>query len=189
MLLTPPARADKRRRSTRAIEASERRYRPDFADQARKLAMLGLKDTEIAEVFNVKLSTLIDWTVVYPEFSAMLQSGRVTADAEVVEALHHAARGYSHPATKMWLTKVNVDGIEEPRVIEHSYMEYYPPNVEACKTWLYNRQSDKWKNSSHQTLDGSIELTGISALLSLVKTEKATRTLPMIEAVPIKKVA
>jgi hypothetical protein len=31
-----------------------------------------------------------------------------------------------------------------------------PPNVEAAKFWLTNRQKDKWKNTIHEHVTGNV---------------------------------
>ncbi len=149
-------------------------YRPNFADLARKYALLGCNDARIAELLGVPLSQLMDWQMAYPELEAFIRDGRELADAEVATAIYQRACGYSHPAVKFWLAKSkDAEGNETIEVIEKAYVERYPPDVGAAQFWLTNRASQSWQNSSKQTVDGSLELkvTGISALLALAKTE------------------
>jgi hypothetical protein len=178
---TPAENAGTRTR-TKADEAAVLRYRPNFADLARKYALLGCQDEKIAELLGVTQAMFARWVAMFPEFAGMLVEGRQLADAEVAQALYQSAVGYSHTAVKFWLSKAkDAEGNETVEVIEKVYTEHFPPNVKAAETWLFNRQPDHWRNSTHQTVEGSLEIqvSGISQMLALVRSEKATRQLPV----------
>lgn len=113
------------------------KYRPEFADQARKLSMLGLTDEEMAKFFDVKKQTLNNWKSDYPEFFASLKEGKVLADGKVVASLYHRALGYSHPED-------DIRAIAGEVVITPT-IKHYPPDTTACIFWLKNRQPDKWR--------------------------------------------
>ena len=189
---TPADHAGANTRMTKKAEAAAVKYRPNFADLAHKFALLGAKDVQIAGFLNVSLGTLMEWQRLYPEFAGMLAQGREQADAEVACALHSRAIGYSHPATKFWLAKTkDSNGGESVEIVEKVYVEHFPPDTKACETWLFNRQPELWRNASHQTVDASVELkvTGISQLLSLVRTTKAASALPEAEVTPVRRAA
>src|SRR5216683_2182387 len=79
------------------------RYEPAFCPRARRLALLGLTDTEIADLFGISPDTLYEWRRRHPEFSDSLDAGKIEADAEVAESLYHRARGAKVPAVKIFM--------------------------------------------------------------------------------------
>ncbi len=161
-------------------------YRVEFAVQAKKLAMLGHADLDIAKFFGVRLGALMQWKTEYPELDGMIEAGRVMADAEVVHALYERAIGYQAPATKFFMSKRRTFDdkgkleSEEPEVVSQGYVEHYPPDVGAIELWLTNRQPDKWKRKTHQELSGEVGVkgSGISALLAQARDEAVTGTAP-----------
>src|SRR3546814_6034276 len=56
-------------------------YKPEYAEQARKLATLGALDREIGEFFGVTDRTIRNWRHRHAEFNDALQSGKDAADA------------------------------------------------------------------------------------------------------------
>lgn len=115
-------------------------FRLEFIDQAKKLCRLGATDMDLADFFEVDESTITRWKKAHPEFCTSLKEGKMLADAEVADSLYHRAKGYEHEAVKMFL----VDG----QVIEHTYIERYPPDTTACIFWLKNRKPDVWREKS-----------------------------------------
>jgi hypothetical protein len=114
------------------------KYQSDFAKKALKLCRLGATDPELANFFEVTVSTISKWKIDYPDFSEALKEGKDLADAEVANKLFKRATGYSHKAVKMF----NHMG----RIISTEYAEHYPPDTTACIFWLKNRQSAKWRD-------------------------------------------
>ncbi len=123
-------------------------YKPEFKEQALKLARLGATDKEIADFFNVGEKTLNNWKHQYPEFLQSLKEGKLLSDAEVSSKLYHRALGYSHQSVKMF----NVGGVIE----QVPYIEHYPPDTTACIFWLKNRQPDKWREKQESGGDANI---------------------------------
>lgn len=113
-------------------------YRPEYAEQARKLSLLGLTDAQMAGVFGVSEKTLNTWKTAHPEFLQSLKNGKDVADAEVAASLYHRACGYSHKAVKI----MQYEGVP----IEVEYTEHYPPDTAAAFIWLKNRQPHLWRD-------------------------------------------
>lgn len=113
-------------------------FKPEYVEQARKLAQLGATDREAAEFFEVAESTLYLWKHTQPEFSEALKVGKETADARVEQSLYRRALGYSHDAVKMHV----VDGA----VSLTPYTEHYAPDTTAAIFWLKNRRRDQWRD-------------------------------------------
>src|SRR5882724_1969007 len=53
-------------------------YRPEYAEQGRKLCLLlGATDQELARFFDVPLAALRDWLASVPEFAAAVRAGNM----------------------------------------------------------------------------------------------------------------
>jgi hypothetical protein len=114
-------------------------YRAKFATQAAKACSAGFTDRELADLFGVCERTINTWKVEHFEFSAALKTGKEAADERVERSLYHKAIGYRHEAVKIFCTK---DG----EIVEHAYVEQFPPSDTACIFWLKNRRPDKWRD-------------------------------------------
>ena len=77
-------------------------YREEFAEQARKLCLLGATDQELADFFEIDVRTIYDWKRTKPEFSQAIARGKMLADAEVAAKLYERACGYTHGAIKIY---------------------------------------------------------------------------------------
>ncbi|MHB1952456.1 MAG: helix-turn-helix domain-containing protein [Sulfobacillus sp.] len=113
-------------------------YRPEYIETVATMAMSGATDSEIAEEFDVSVTTLYAWRAKHPEFLAALRYGKEHADDRVERSLYHRAVGFTHPAVKISFDK---DG----KPIFAQYMEYYPPDSGAAKLWLLNRRPAEWR--------------------------------------------
>lgn len=128
---------------TRAKDVGGRptKYNPAYAEQARKLALLGMSDKKIAEFFGVAESTLQLWKTRHSQFSECLAAGKDQADADVVATLYRTALG----GTKI------VEIREEPdsggNIVQKRIIRELPPSVGAQKYLLACRHPDKWRES------------------------------------------
>lgn len=114
------------------------KYKPEYAEQAMKLAKLGAIDEEIADFFKIDRSTLVRWKRKHKDFCATLKRGKVFADTRVVESLYRRACGYSHP-------EVHV-AVYRGSVIKTELIKHYPPDTTSCIFWLKNRKPDEWRD-------------------------------------------
>ncbi|SCW56840.1 hypothetical protein SAMN02927924_01422 [Sphingobium faniae] len=113
-------------------------FKPEFVEQARKLAQLGATDREAAEFFEVAESTLYLWKHVHPNFSEALKVGKEAADNRVEQSLYRKATGYSFDSEKVFQ---NAGEIIRAPVVEH-----IPPSDTAAIFWLKNRRPDAWRD-------------------------------------------
>ncbi|MBY5810714.1 helix-turn-helix domain-containing protein [Rhizobium leguminosarum] len=62
-------------------------FQPEYVDQVERLCRTGAIDTDIAEFFNVAVSTVYEWKNAYPEFSEPIKRGKAKVDREVADKL------------------------------------------------------------------------------------------------------
>ena len=108
----------------------------------KKLKMLyeaGHTDAFVAKIMDVSVQSILGWKRKYPEFAAKVATWKLHADEKVEKALFDRAVGYSCPETKVLTHKLG--GVQEVTVEKH-----YPPDTNACKLWLINRQPEVWRD-------------------------------------------
>jgi hypothetical protein len=114
------------------------KYKPEYAEQAYRLCLMGLIDKELADFFEVKEQTINNWKKDYPEFFESLKKGKLVADGKVSESLYHRSLGYKHK--DLYITQY------QGQVIKEEIMKHYPPDTTACIFWLKNRQPGVWSD-------------------------------------------
>ncbi len=129
-------------------EGRPTKYKKEFAEQARKLCLLGFIDEELADFFNVQVSTLNNWKKAHPQFLESLRSGKSIADADVADSLYNRALGYSHKEDKIMANSQNP---HDPVIVETT--KHYPPDTGAAFIWLKNRQPEKWRDKKEPEVD------------------------------------
>ena len=122
-------------------------YRQEYAEQARKLCLLGFTDKQLAVFFDVNESTINRWKQKYPEFCKSIKSGKVIADAQVSESLFKRATGIE-------VTEVEVrdDGKKKVKRVTKKHI---PPDPTAQIFWLKNRQPELWRDKP--TVENSVQ--------------------------------
>ncbi len=113
------------------------KYKQEYAEQARKLCLLGATDAKLADFFEVDEATINRWKHDFPEFCKSLKAGKIQADAEIAESLFNRAKGYVAPDLDIKMY--------EGEIIETPYMKHYPPDATSMIFWLKNRQPDLWR--------------------------------------------
>ena len=136
-------------------------YRQEYAEQARKLCLLGFTDKQLAVFFGVNESTINRWKQKYPEFCKSIKSGKVVADAQVVDSLYNRALGM-----EVEEVEVRGDGDDE---IKRVIKKYIPPDTTAQIFWLKNRQPELWREKSTVANEVKIETSPISSIFEQSK--------------------
>lgn len=113
------------------------KYDVKYVKQAEKLCALGATDAELADFFEVSVSTLNLWKVEHKEFSESLKVGKAPADDRVKMSLFHRAVGYSHPEDDIRV--VNGEIVITPTI------KHYPPDTTAGIFWLKNRLPEEFR--------------------------------------------
>lgn len=121
-------------------------YRKEYAAQAAKLCSLGATDAQLADFFEVAVSTVALWKVQHPEFSDAINVPKAEADKRVEQSLYRRATGYECDEVD-----IRVIGGE---VVTTQIRKHYPPDPTAMIFWLKNRKPAEWRETK------AVELTG-----------------------------
>lgn len=124
------------------------KFKPEYVEQARKLAILGATTPDLADFFDVATSTIEKWQKEIPEFSGALKAGKDEVDAQVTKSLFKRATGWEHKAVKIFAdAKTGAEQIVP-------YIERYPPDTTAAIFWLKNRRPDLWRDMQQREHTG-----------------------------------
>lgn len=122
------------------------KYKPEFAAQAAKLCKLGATDAQLADFFEVAVSTVALWKVQHKAFSDAIKVPKAEADERVVQSLYRRATGYE-------VDEVDIR-VVAGKVVQTELRKHYPPDPTAMIFWLKNRNPDEWRETK------AVELTG-----------------------------
>jgi hypothetical protein len=112
-------------------------FKPEYCDLARRVAMLGATNDDLAGILGVCRRTIGNWLQEYPEFKTAVEEGKLDADAKVAEKLYQRATGYERPAVRFFASP---DG---PKGMKYTY--HHPPDTAAAIFWLRNRRRADWR--------------------------------------------
>ncbi|MBZ6398664.1 terminase [Pantoea piersonii] len=123
------------------------KYQKAYAEQARKLCMLGYTDDQLADFFEVAESTIHKWKIDHPEFSESIKKGKDISDGEVADSLYQRAMGYVAP-------DVDIRVIND-KIVKTEIQKHYPPDTAAAIFWLKNRQKKTWRDKIDHGIEGA----------------------------------
>lgn len=120
-----------------------------------RLAVLGMTNKEIAEHYNIKYETWMQWLnpgskIYKPELAETIEHGTTGIVAKVADRLVHRALGYKHKAVKFFYNS------EDDKVVRQDYTQHYPPSEVAAAFILKNKRPDKWKDKPVEDLNPEI---------------------------------
>lgn len=121
-------------------------YRDEYADQVRKLHLLGVTEQEMADFFGVSIQTLYNWRAQHPDFVEAERGARVFADAEVAASAHKRATGYSYETEKV------VGKGDDKKVVKVTV--HVPADATAAQWWLRNRRRSNWADTKQVEVGG-----------------------------------
>ncbi len=113
------------------------RYMKDYDEQAEMLCKLGLIDRELGEFFGVTEQTINNWKKDHPTFRQALMRGKVIADAKVASRMFDRAVGCKVLEEKAFMY--------EGKIPKTKVEKELPPDTQAGRLWLHNRQKEHWK--------------------------------------------
>lgn len=125
-------------------------YKEEFNEQVEKLCKLGATDNEIADFFEVDVSTINNWKISHPPFFESIKKGKILADSNVADRLYQRALGFEHDSEEI--------KVADGEVIRVPIRKIYPPDPTAAIFWLKNRRSKEWRDK--QEIDQRTEHSG-----------------------------
>lgn len=128
-------------------------YDPAYAAQAAKLCELGATDVEIANFFEVGLSTFYRWQTAHPEFREAIRAGKGPADERVERSLFLKATGYTFDSEKVFQF--------QGAIVRANTREHVPPDTTAAIFWLKNRRSAAWRDKQDVEHSGTVTLESL----------------------------
>ena len=123
----------------RDVSGRPTKYRPEYAEQAHKLALLGFTDEKMADFFEVEVRTIYRWKTEHDQFCQAVKAGKDHADATVASTLYRSALG------GVTVTEVKEEADAEGNVAQRKTVKELPPNITAQIFWLKNRQPQHWR--------------------------------------------
>lgn len=123
------------------------KYRPEFARIAAALCKRGATDYELAEEFDVSVSTIQRWGCQHDDFWEAVYNAKNAFDRRVERSLAQRAAGYSYHTEKVFQFQGE---IIRARVVEH-----IPADVTAIKMWLTNRDPANWREATQRIEHGA----------------------------------
>ena len=118
------------------------KYKKEFCIQAEKLCKKGFTDKDMADFFEVDVSTLNRWKDAHPEFQESLKSAKEQHDVAVVEkSLLQRALGYE-------IKEVKVEEQEGSPIKTTTTNKHVAPSDTALIFFLKNRNPDRWRDKT-----------------------------------------
>lgn len=134
-------------------------YRPEYAQQAIKLAQLGATDMEVADFFEVDVRTVYRWKHDHPDFCQSLKAGKEFADERVERSLYQKAIGYEQEEVKIFMP----GGAEKP--VYAPFRAKIAPDTTAAIFWLKNRRSQDWRDKTETEHSGAVQITKVERVI------------------------
>lgn len=133
-------------------------YKEEYNEQAYKLTLLGMDDSELAGYFGIAESTLNLWKNKHPKFMESIKEGKEIADAEVSKSLNKRARGYEYDEKTY----------EKGKLVK-TVRKQVAPDTGAAMAWLKNRTRHLKKPWSDKQ---EVEVKAADEFLDLLRGEK-----------------
>jgi len=154
------------------------RYLPVYAEQAKKLAMKGLIDSEIYDILGISEVTGIEWKKKYLDFAKSLKEGKEFPDRQVVKSLYENALGGEYETEKALVVS---DGAQLGAHVEKvKVKEWRPGNVTAQIYWTKNRLPKEWRDKQDIEHSGNIETITptkeqLQEIINAIKSSRNTK--------------
>ena len=125
----------------------------EIQKQALKLAFHGLTILQMAEFFDVGISTFKRWLNKHPLFRTALKREKDIADERVEKSLYKRALGFRY-TEKTYERQLDLKTGKADLVLVKSVRKTMPPDTTACIFWQKNRQPDRWRDVQDRRFTG-----------------------------------
>jgi len=123
-----------------------------------KLAFHGFTLDQMADFWEVGVTTLRRWLRKYPAFRTALKRAKQEADLKVVKGLYKRACGFkfTEKTYERILIKGNGNGQSDQHqlALVKQIKKYYPPDTAAGFIWMKNREPENWKDVQERRVLG-----------------------------------
>lgn len=147
-------------------------WKPEFIEQAKNLCLLGATDPDMANFFNVSLTTFQSWKRKTPELRDALKIGKMAADSQVAKSLFRRAIGFSQQEMDVRVVK--------GELVQTVVTKKYVGDVTAQIFWLKNRQPDLWNDRRERSVDDQLKMVELERakflLAKMIAGETDTKT-------------
>lgn len=116
---------------------------------AEQCARDGMIDSQIWGVLGIAKNTYYKFQREHPEFKEAIARGKKPVNIMVENMLLKRAMGYDVEETHKDL-KFDAEGKPIPSAIR-TVKRHIPPDQRAIESWLYNRDPERWRKTTHQT--------------------------------------
>lgn len=165
-----------RNRAGRLLAERDRLFLPNHLEQVRAIAMRGITEVEMSEIFDISEREITRWKKQYLLFKRALEEGYTDADQAVLSALYQSAVGYSHEEEKVF----QWDGA----IVRADTVKHYKPDIAAIKLWVTNRQREHWKDRQQVGINGGTNDNSPIGLRDETKLEVMASILALIQPKP-----
>jgi len=141
--------------------------------QVELLARKGWTDKEMAEFFDVSLSTWCKYKRQHTIFATRLEHWKAEADEKVERSLYENAMGFVTRETKVFYNK------ELNECVEHEVYKEHKPDFGAQAKWLSCRKPAEWREVKDVNIGGEEDLA--SKILDARKRNKTVAASEVIE--------
>lgn len=152
------------------------KYRPEYAEQARKLCLLGLTDGELGDFFGVDEATIHRWKHTHKDFCESILTGKMLADSDVADSLYKSAVG-GH-----FISEERPVGGENGPASVQPLKRQVAPSVQAQSLWLRNRQPRLWRDRIEVQADITTSQANIDAVNEMLREKLARQAAEHAEA-------
>ncbi len=127
-----------------------------------KLAFHGFTLDQMADFWEVGVSTLRRWLRKYPDFRTALKRAKDEADFKVLRGLYKRACGFkfTEKTYERILIEIKGNGNGQPDRKQHQLTlvkqvkKYYPPDTAAGFIWMKNRDPINWRDVQERRILG-----------------------------------
>lgn len=144
-----------------AVEGTKRgrptSYKTEYAAIARALCKRGATDADLADEFEVAISTIWRWSVKYDDFRSALHESKEGFDDRVERSLAQRAIGYTFKSERVFQF--------QGEVIRADIVEHVPADIGAMKLWLGCRKPE-WRETSNLNLTESESFVNVWRAIS-----------------------
>lgn len=126
-----------------------------YLDKISYWVLLGYTNLDIANKLGIDESTFYDYKKQFPEFSKTVEKNKPLANEQVVRSGFKRACGFEYTETTEELEfkrdkdgRIIYDEYDNPlkeMVVTKAVRKFVPPDTNAFKFWIVNRDPDNWK--------------------------------------------